>query len=49
MLSRAGYDTGIDLNKLIDTANWLQERRGRAVPGMVSKAGGFPTPVNRVA
>jgi hydroxymethylglutaryl-CoA lyase len=49
MLSRAGYDTGIDLNKLIDTANWLQERRGRVVPSMVSKAGGFPKPVNRVA
>jgi hydroxymethylglutaryl-CoA lyase len=42
MLSRAGFDTGIDLNKLIETANWLQERRGRAVPSMVSKAGGFP-------
>jgi len=49
MLSRAGFDTGIDLNKLIDTANWLQERRGRVVPSMVSKAGGFPKPVNRVA
>jgi len=42
MLSRAGFDTGIDLNALIDTANWLQERRGRIVPSMVSKAGGFP-------
>jgi hydroxymethylglutaryl-CoA lyase len=42
MLSRAGFDTGIDLNKLIETANWLQERRGRVVPSMVSKAGGFP-------
>ena len=42
MLTRAGYDTGVDLNVLIDTANWLQERRGRVVPSMVSKAGGFP-------
>lgn len=42
MLSRAGYDTGIDLNKLIETARWLQEQRGKAVPSMVSKAGGFP-------
>ncbi|MET0535290.1 MAG: hydroxymethylglutaryl-CoA lyase [Steroidobacter sp.] len=42
MLSRAGYDTGIDLGKLIDTARWLQEQRGKPVPSMVSKAGGFP-------
>ena len=42
MLSRAGYDTGIDLNKLIETARWLQEQRGKPVPSMVSKAGGFP-------
>lgn len=42
MLSRAGYHTGIDLNKLIDTARWLQEQRGKPVPSMVSKAGGFP-------
>lgn len=42
MLSRAGYDTGIDLNKLIETALWLQEQRGKPVPSMVSKAGGFP-------
>jgi hydroxymethylglutaryl-CoA lyase len=49
LLSRAGFDTGIDLNKLIDTANWLQERRGRIVPSMVSKAGGFPRPTTRTA
>jgi hydroxymethylglutaryl-CoA lyase len=49
MLSRAGFDTGIDLDKLIATANWLQERRGRVVPSMVSKAGGFPKPINKVA
>jgi len=42
MLSRGGYDTGIDLNRLIDTAKWLQEQRGKPVPSMVSKAGGFP-------
>jgi hydroxymethylglutaryl-CoA lyase len=42
MLSRAGFDTGVDLNRLIETAQWLQEQRGRPVPGMVSKAGIFP-------
>jgi hydroxymethylglutaryl-CoA lyase len=49
MLSRAGYDTGIDLNQLIDTARWLQEQRGKPVPSMVSKAGGFPVGNLRVA
>jgi hydroxymethylglutaryl-CoA lyase len=49
MLSRAGFETGIDLTTLIDTANWLQERRGRVVPSMVSKAGGFPKPMNNIA
>ncbi len=49
MLSRAGYDTGIDLNKLIDTARWLQEQRGKPVPSMVSKAGGFPIGTLRLA
>ena len=28
--------------RLIDTARWLQEQRGKPVPSMVSKAGGFP-------
>jgi len=42
MLSRSGFETGIDLGRLIETARWLQEQRGRPVPSMVSKAGGFP-------
>ena len=24
MLARSGYDTGVDLNRLIDTARWLE-------------------------
>ena len=42
LLSRVGYTTGIDLEKLISTARWLQEQRGRPLPGMLAKAGGFP-------
>jgi hydroxymethylglutaryl-CoA lyase len=42
MLSRAGFDTGIDLYKLIEVAHWLERIRAKPVPGMVSKAGGFP-------
>lgn len=49
MLSRAGYDTGIDLTKLIETANWLGEQRGKPVPSMVSKAGGFPVGTARAS
>jgi hydroxymethylglutaryl-CoA lyase len=44
MLSRAGYETGVDLDKLIETAHWLEQQRGKPVPSMVSKAGGFPVP-----
>lgn len=42
MLSRSGVDTGVDLNKLVDTAGWLQQTLGRTVPGMLVKAGIFP-------
>jgi hydroxymethylglutaryl-CoA lyase len=42
MLSRAGFDTGIDLDRIIETAHWLQKQRGKPVPSMLSKAGGFP-------
>jgi hydroxymethylglutaryl-CoA lyase len=42
MLSRSGYETGIDLGRLIETAQWLQQQRGKPVPSMLSKAGGFP-------
>jgi hydroxymethylglutaryl-CoA lyase len=42
MLSRAGFETGIDFDRLIDVARWLEAQRGRPVPGMLAKAGGFP-------
>ena len=44
MLGRMGVATGIDLEALIVTGRWLQERLGRAVPGMLVKAGSFPKP-----
>lgn len=44
MLHRSGYDTGVDLDGAIDTGKWLQEQLGRAVPGMLVKAGNFPRP-----
>lgn len=42
MLARAGFETGLDLDKLIATANWLETALSHPVPGLVSKAGGFP-------
>jgi hydroxymethylglutaryl-CoA lyase len=42
MMSRAGFDAGIDLERMIDAARWLQAIRGKPVPGMVARAGGFP-------
>jgi len=46
MLERAGYDTGYDLNAVIDTAHWLSSVMDKPLPGMVSRAGGFPVPVS---
>jgi hydroxymethylglutaryl-CoA lyase len=42
MLERAGFETGVDLSKLIETAHWLESALSHSVPGLVSKAGLFP-------
>jgi hydroxymethylglutaryl-CoA lyase len=42
MLSRMGIDTGISIESLIETGQWLQQQLGHTVPGMVMKAGLFP-------
>jgi hydroxymethylglutaryl-CoA lyase len=42
MLDRSGYQTGINLPALIETARWLEGRRGKTIPSMLSKAGPFP-------
>ncbi|MEL6387329.1 MAG: hydroxymethylglutaryl-CoA lyase [Pseudomonadota bacterium] len=42
MLERAGYDTGLDLAGLIDTARWLEGVLGHAIASSLRKAGGFP-------
>lgn len=49
MLSRMGVSTGIDLDRLIATGEWLQGVLGRTVPGMLLKAGGFPKAAARAA
>jgi len=42
MLQRSGVETGISLDGLIETAKWLSGKMGRTLPGLVSRAGGFP-------
>jgi hydroxymethylglutaryl-CoA lyase len=49
LLERSGYDTGVSLDEAIATGQWLQERLGRPVPGMLVKAGGFPRPGTQAA
>ncbi|MEL6726348.1 MAG: hydroxymethylglutaryl-CoA lyase [Pseudomonadota bacterium] len=43
MLERAGFETGLNLGKLIETAKWLETALGHPVSSSLSKAGGFPT------
>jgi hydroxymethylglutaryl-CoA lyase len=43
LFERSGISTGIDLEKAIESVAWLSEVMGRRLPGMVSRAGGFPS------
>lgn len=42
MLHRAGFETGYDLDALIEAARWIGARIGRANPSALSRAGRFP-------
>lgn len=42
MLNRMGVQTGIDIAKVIATAQWVEGRLGKPVPAMLGKAGVFP-------
>jgi hydroxymethylglutaryl-CoA lyase len=41
-LERSGVNTGLDLDALCRTAEWLSQQLGRPTPGLVDKAGPFP-------
>jgi hydroxymethylglutaryl-CoA lyase len=45
MLERAGFDTGYDLDRLIETARWIGDKIGRPAPSALSRAGRWPTRV----
>lgn len=42
MLNRSPVETGVSLEKIIDTSLWLEQELGRGVPAMLPKAGVFP-------
>ena len=44
MLGRAGFETGYDLKKLIETARWVGEKLGKPPVSALSRAGSFPEP-----
>lgn len=44
MLERAGLSTGLDLDKLIGTNDWLSRVMEKSLSAMVVKAGAFPKP-----
>ncbi len=46
MLERAGIDTGLSLEELIETNTWLAQVMDKSLPAMVGKAGGFPVPAD---
>ena len=45
MFERASIPTGYNLDDVIETAQWLSEKMDKNLPGMVSRAGGFPNSV----
>jgi hydroxymethylglutaryl-CoA lyase len=46
MLERGGFTTDYDLGKLIETAQWMSGLLGKPPAASVSRAGGFPKPLN---
>jgi hydroxymethylglutaryl-CoA lyase len=42
MLERAGFDTGYDLDKLIETGRWVSGLLGKAPVAALDRAGVFP-------
>lgn len=44
LLNRSSVETGVSLKSLIENSQWIEEKLGRKVPSLVSKAGDFPAP-----
>ncbi len=46
LLDRSGIKSGVNLERMIDLAHWIEDILGRPAPSMVSQAGGFPGPIS---
>lgn len=42
MIHRMGFETGVDIGRIIATARWLEGPLGTPMPAMVTRAGVFP-------
>ena len=42
MLNRAGIETGLDLDRLIETGLWISDKLGKVPPSALTRAGVFP-------
>jgi len=42
LLRGVGIDTGVDLDRLIETSRWLGSQLGKDLPGMLARAGDYP-------
>ena len=42
MIDRMGFETGIDINSIIETAKWLEGPLGASMPAMLTRSGVFP-------
>jgi hydroxymethylglutaryl-CoA lyase len=42
MLNRMGVETGLDLQRVVANAQWVEEQLGKPIPAMLGKAGIFP-------
>lgn len=49
MLARMGVGTGLDLEALLPSVDWLSDQLGKPVPGLLAKAGLFPPDLASVA
>lgn len=43
LLDRSGIEHGLDLDKVCEVVPWLEGVLGKPTPGMIARAGGFPT------
>lgn len=42
MFDRMGVETGLNIDKIINNAEWIEEHLGKPIPAMLGKAGVFP-------